>query len=203
MSWNDERTALLEKMWTEGKSAAEIAKELGEGVTRNAVIGKAHRMGLSGRPSPIKKQKPATADKKTVTKAKAKTPAAKPAEPLVSKNLMPLPNAPRREKKQPPSGKGLSILDLTDRICKWPLGDPQEADFHFCGDAVHPGRPYCVEHCTEAYQALQRKAQAAKKAKQAAADEAAAEDDVDDLDVDLDDVDSGDVDEEKIGSVGD
>lgn len=202
MSWNDERTALLEKMWTEGKSAAEIAKELGDGVTRNAVIGKAHRMGLSGRPSPIKKTKPATAEKKPAAKAKAKATPAKEKTPLVSKTIMPIPAAPRRERKQTPKGKGLSILDLTDRICKWPLGDPQEEDFHFCGDAVHPGRPYCVDHCTEAYQALQRKAQAAKKAKLAA--EAEADKDDDDLDLEgLEDVDDAEVDEEKIGAVSD
>ena len=77
MSWTDERIATLKKMWKDGHSAADIAKKLGEGVTRNAVIGKAHRMGLSGRPSPIKKK--ATA-KKTVKKVAAKKPAAKKKE---------------------------------------------------------------------------------------------------------------------------
>ena len=174
MSWTKERTELLEKMWTEGKSAAEIAKELGEGATRNAVIGKAHRMGLSGRPSPIKKKKAtpaASTDKKTATtaakpKKSAKPAAKKSAAPAAAapKGLMPMPAAPNnKERKAQTPGKGLSILDLTDRICKWPIGDPQESDFHFCGAPSHPGRPYCIDHCTEAYQALQKKAQAAKK----------------------------------------
>ena len=211
MSWTKERTTLLEKRWTEGKSAAEIAKELG-GVTRNAVIGKAHRMGLSGRPSPIKK---ATAKKKAAPKKKAaaakKAPAKKPTQkkkkteepkqtPL-PKSIKPIPAGPKKKKKERPKSENLGILDLTDRICKWPIGDPQSAEFHFCGDDVHPGRPYCVSHCTEAYQALQKKAAAAKKAAlkkeekaKAKREKDAAEEDEDDEDIDLDDLDDLDVD---------
>ena len=211
MSWTKERTSLLEKRWTEGKSAAEIAKELG-GVTRNAVIGKAHRMGLSGRPSPIKK---ATTTRKKTTKKAAATPKKAPAKKPVQKkkkveepaptplpkSIKPIPAGPKKKKKERPSGDALGILDLTDRICKWPIGDPQEADFHFCGDDVHPGRPYCVTHCTEAYQALQKKAAAAKKAALKAEEKAkakrakeAAEDEDDDDDIELDDLDDLDVD---------
>ena len=228
MSWTKERTSLLEKRWTEGKSAAEIAKELG-GVTRNAVIGKAHRMGLSGRPSPIKKQtaKKKAAPAKAAAPKKAAAPAKKPAqkkqkaeEPAptpLPKSIKPIPAGPRKKKKARPSGEGLGILDLTDRICKWPIGDPQSSDFHFCGDDVHPGRPYCVSHCTEAYQALQKKAAAAKKAALKAEEKAKAKrakdaadaeeededlDDLDDIDVDNIDVRDDDDDDDIVG-VGD
>lgn len=227
MSWTKDRTALLEKMWTEGKSAAEIAKELG-GVTRNAVIGKAHRMGLSGRPSPIKKgtaTKKAAAPKKKAA-AKSTAPVIKPktkkssppkrenATPL-PKSIKPIPAGPKKVKKEIPSGKGLGILDLTDKICKWPIGDPQEADFHFCGEPIHPGRTYCMPHCTEAYQVLQKKAAAAKKAalkaeEKAKAKKAAAEleddeeEDLDDLDdIDVDNIDVHDDDDDDMVGVGD
>ncbi len=229
MSWTKERTSLLEKLWTEGKSAAEIAKELG-GVTRNAVIGKAHRMGLSGRPSPIKKatkSKASTTTKKK-TAAKSTAPTIKPRtkksappkrenETPLPKSIKPIPAGPKKVKKEIPSGKGLGILDLTDRICKWPHGDPQEADFHFCGEPVHPGRTYCMPHCTEAYQVLQKKAAAAKKAALKAEEKAKAKaaanqadededeedlDDLDDIDVDNIDVRNDDDDDDMVG-VGD
>tara|TARA_B100001971_G_C18169183_1_gene526045 strand:- start:339 stop:1007 length:669 start_codon:yes stop_codon:yes gene_type:complete len=216
MSWTQDRVAILEKMWTDGKSAAEIAKALGEGVTRNAVIGKAHRMGLSGRPSPIKKSK--TSAKAAAPKAAVKTPKSqikakkeKPSEKeALPKNIKPIPAAPVKKKKEMPTGQGLSILDLTDRICKWPFGDPQDADFHFCGDAVHPGKPYCAEHCAEAYQTLQRKkkgrktklklttAEKMEKASEALEDDEDEEDleDIENLDVDAlensDDIDDDD-----------
>lgn len=219
MGWTQERVSLLERMWTEGKSAAEIAKTLGEGVTRNAVIGKAHRMGLSGRPSPIKKTK--SGGKKTEKKAsttpkapKAKV-TAKP-KPSVSKTTMPkdpikpIPAALAKKKGDAPSGEGLSILDLTDRICKWPFGDPQDPDFHFCGKPVHPGKPYCAPHCAEAYQTLQRKkpgrktklklvdpsVQAQKAKESSEEDDEEDLEDIENIDVDalenMDDIDSDD-----------
>ncbi len=109
MSWTDERVEQLKEMWQRGMSANEIAQELGD-VTRNAVIGKAHRLGLSGRPSPIRKK-----------------------------------------------SKGVSILDLTERMCKWPIGDPKSPDFRFCGKPSLPGKPYCGEHCAIAYQSPNKK----------------------------------------------
>ena len=206
MSWTKERVDILEKMWTDGKSAAEIAKSLGEGVTRNAVIGKAHRMGLSGRPSPIKKTKTAL-NKTTKKTAKPSAPKSKVApkkkksfegEPL-PKSIKPIPAAPLRKKKEMPTGDGLTILDLTDRICKWPFGDPQDADFHFCGEAVHPSKPYCLVHCAEAYQTLSRKKKSRKtKLKLTAGDvtkkDPETEDDDDEEDEDLEDIENLDVD---------
>ena len=134
MAWTDDRIAVLRKLWSDGLSASQIAKELGEGVTRNAVIGKAHRLGLEKRPSPVKSDK----TKKAAAAPKAAKPAAAP--------------PPKKAAKSAPTSK-VSLLDLTDRMCKWPIGHPGEEDFHFCGKASQPGMPYCGSHCLEAYQA--------------------------------------------------
>lgn len=120
MSWTDERIELLKTYWRQGLSASQIADNLG-GITRNAVIGKAHRLGLKARPSPVK---PAPAVAKPEPKPK------------------PVKEKPRR----------VTLLDLTERMCKWPLGHPGEADFHFCGERAEPGQPYCADHCRRAYQ---------------------------------------------------
>ena len=208
MSWTDERIATLKKMWEGGSTASQIAEELG-GVSRNAVIGKAHRLGLKSRPSPVKaaekkkaapKPKPAApkpAPKKAAPRAAAPAPApapapaqptAKPAmkpdaaipsQPLPDKRpdlpkivsvgpggflrqgpgdqQPPIPPAPPRRlvpaKPDPSIADKTSLLDLSDKVCRWPMGHPGEPDFHFCGEAVNPGFPYCVEHCGRAYQA--------------------------------------------------
>jgi GcrA cell cycle regulator len=131
MSWTDERVALLKKLWVEGKTAAEIAKELG-GVTRNAVIGKAHRLKLSNRVSPIQQ------NKKPVT-----------LKPVVEKKIKkPLEQDNNREK--------ISLVDLGANACRWPIGDPREENFGFCGDRKMMGLPYCSEHAKVAYQAATR-----------------------------------------------
>lgn len=161
MSWTDERIALLKKMWKEGKSAAEIAKTLGKGVTRNAVIGKAHRMGLSGRPSPIKKPAPASkkeaaaapARKESKDVKKAAPPAGGKANPALAKEAEEL---KKIEKEIVPLGGGVSLLELTERMCKWPIGDPREADFTFCGRGIRVGTPYCPDHASMAYQSSSR-----------------------------------------------
>lgn len=134
MSWTDERVALLKKLWGEGKTAAEIATTLG-GVTRNAVIGKAHRLKLSNRMSPIQPTK------KPKTPANTSTP---PAPPL--KKLRP-------KAADVPKGQGLSLMDLKPNMCRWPSGDPRDDDFGFCGGRCATGLPYCDEHAKVAYQA--------------------------------------------------
>lgn len=184
MSWTDERIATLKKMWKEGKSAADIAKTLGK-VTRNAVIGKAHRMGLSGRPSPIKKPpaapKKEAAPKKTLLRS-VKKPA--PAAPVNKKsNLLQRPEVEEPkifEKETVPEGGGIPLIELTERMCKWPIGDPRDADFIFCGLAIRPGTPYCPGHAAMAYQTSSRgrPAAAAKVKAVVAEDEAELEDDV-------------------------
>jgi GcrA cell cycle regulator len=193
MSWTEERIERLKKMWHDGATASQIADELG-GVSRNAVIGKAHRLGLEQRPSPVKpgeelKAAPAPAAPAAAPKAapKAEAPAAQPAAPAAAApqrpqrqlspqelqyrsigpggfvrqgpgdQQAPIPPAPPRRlvpaKPSPEVADKTSLLDLNDRICKWPIGHPGEPDFHFCGQQANPGFPYCVQHCGVAYQA--------------------------------------------------
>lgn len=205
MSWTDERIATLKKMWKEGKSAADIAKTLGKGVTRNAVIGKAHRMGLSGRPSPIKKPAAAPAAKKEA--APKKETARIAAAPAPKKSAAAAPSAKinpalakeaeelkKIEKQGAKIGGGIALIDLTERMCKWPIGDPKEADFSFCGLGIRPGTPYCFEHAAMAYQSSSRSRQQAaayKTQKEAAVEdveiEVEVEDQVDDSDDDSND----------------
>lgn len=194
MSWTDERIALLKKMWKEGKSAADIAKVLAKGVTRNAVIGKAHRMGLSGRPSPIKN----TPAKKEAAPKAAKPAAAAPAARGAKKTRAAAPAKPnlalvkeaeelkKIEKEAVPVGGGVALIDLTERMCKWPIGDPKEPDFTFCGLGIRVGTPYCPNHAAMAYQTSSRSRNAAAAAAAAKEEEADVEE-VEDVDSDTDD----------------
>ena len=212
MSWTEERIDRLKAMWAKGATASQIADELG-GVSRNAVIGKAHRLGLEARPSPVKAGE--EKDKKAKVAPVARKSAPPPAKPPVSKSppaasaaadiapgdsppgpgpkfasgtpqrpqpmqldpnmqyrsvgpggfirqgpgdtQAPIPPAPPRRlvpaKPSPDVADKTGLLDLNDRICRWPMGHPGEPDFHFCGQAANPGFPYCVQHCGVAYQA--------------------------------------------------
>ena len=233
MSWTDERIDTLKTMWQAGQTASQIAEALG-GVSRNAVIGKAHRLGLQSRPSPVvsKEEAKASAERNAAASVAAAAPEPKaspkpvpaPAPPAPPVTAAPPPRPaptpvaaddeaddeppfatgdepqgrpaapaaaegarPAREpvlrsvgpggfvrqspgEQQPPStpapprrlvpakvapefANKTSLLELNDKICKWPLGHPGEPDFHFCGDRVNPGFPYCVAHCGHAYQA--------------------------------------------------
>lgn len=178
MSWTDERVELLKKMWGEGQSASQIAKELG-GVTRNAVIGKVHRLGLSNRaasgsaPKTEAKAPKAEPKPKPAPKA-AKAPAAEPAEakpaPAISARKaiipagQPLPPQPSANEISPEAlakvseiekkAKKLTLMELTERTCKWPVGDPATDDFWFCGLPVKAGKPYCEAHVGVAFQPL-------------------------------------------------
>ena len=206
MSWTDERIERLKSMWTEGATASQIAEDLG-GVSRNAVIGKAHRLGLESRPSPVKpgeeKEKKAKAPPAPRAAKPAPAPAPKAAAPSAPQPKEPSPEASRRPVSAgtaAPQGKPgettiqyrsvgpggfirpgpgdtqapippapprrlvpakpsaevadkTSLLDLNDRVCRWPMGHPGEPDFHFCGKPSNPGYPYCVDHCGVAYQA--------------------------------------------------
>jgi GcrA cell cycle regulator len=155
MSWTDERVELLSRLWLDGRSASQIAAELGMGVTRNAVIGKVHRLGLAGR---VKAVAPAAA----MTRAKAKTapgaPMAEerpaPASPSVVVPLRPAVPAFRdsAEVALPPSER-VTIMDLRETSCRWPMGDPSNAEFRFCGAKTGIGDgPYCVAHARLAFQ---------------------------------------------------
>jgi GcrA cell cycle regulator len=135
MSWTDERVALLKRLWGEGKTAAEIASELG-GVTRNAVIGKAHRLKLSNRVSPIQQNKKPVA--------------------VATKQPVPAEKKIRQTLEQDNNRVGVAMLELGALMCRWPLGDPREEKFSFCGDGSIPGLPYCEAHSKVAYQAAGR-----------------------------------------------
>lgn len=147
MSWTDERVAMLKQLWGEGKTAAEIAKLLG-GVTRNAVIGKAHRLKLSGRVSPIQQNtRPDTVITRTRTVASSAI-EARPMRALARELEQPV--APRIEEYIP--GKGVKLVDLKERMCRWPIGDPKDETFRFCGCESHPDLPYCEYHAKQAFQ---------------------------------------------------
>ena len=143
MSWTDDRVALLKKLWGEGKTAAEIAGELG-GVTRNAVIGKAHRLKLSNRVSPIQQNKKQIPANKSVPEKKIET------SKVVATNVSLSPAASDKGRKTVP------LMALKPDMCRWPIGDPQEETFGFCGDHIIPGLPYCTDHAKMAYQAATR-----------------------------------------------
>lgn len=155
MAWTDDRVATLTKLWAEGLSASQIAKQLG-GVTRNAVIGKVHRLGLSGR------AKPSSPRKKVSTSSRASTPRARvtraPSAPRTPRVIAPTPPPPPPLEALPMSnGEFATILTITDHMCKWPIGDPSKSDFRFCGRKTDPEEPYCLAHSQVAYQPSRRR----------------------------------------------
>jgi GcrA cell cycle regulator len=197
MSWTDERVELLKKMWTEGKSASQIAKELGS-VTRNAVIGKVHRLGLASRitgdapeapvaeapapaaptpaapppeadlpevevapppPEPVATAQPAPAAAPTAVVVpmpgrRPIAPAGQPLPPQPSANEI-SPEALANVREVEKTARKLSLMELTERTCKWPIGDPATDDFYFCGLPVVAGKPYCEAHVAVAFQPMQ------------------------------------------------
>ena len=174
--WTDERVETLKKLWMEGLSASQIAGELGEGVTRNAVIGKVHRLKLSARAKP------------TNTTPRAR-PASRPAPRRVaspSVGMSSAANKPRMTMSRPqvmgatalaaspemdtelyvapasaelfiPEDKRLSLLQLTEATCKWPIGDPLNKDFYFCGQHSLDTGPYCDFHSRRAYHQMDKR----------------------------------------------
>jgi len=196
MSWTDERVETLKKMWAEGQSASQIAKELG-GVTRNAVIGKVHRLGLSNRvggkeegeaeapaapvapvatapraePAPVAAEPPRASDPvraerppqsvaaqvagnvTTLPLRKAIVPAGQPLPPQPSANEI-SPEALASVREVEKRAKRLTLMELTERTCKWPIGDPATEDFWFCGLPSTAGKPYCEAHVGVAFQPM-------------------------------------------------
>lgn len=167
MGWTEERVAELKKLWAEGHSASQIAKRLGS-VTRNAVIGKVHRLGLSGRATPSRpvKRPPRLARPKPHqqmprqaqtrgTNALAVRDAAPPtqlAEPETNIEPQRLPN-----------GDMVTVLTVKDTMCKWPIGDPADATFGFCGHSSQDGSPYCAEHARVAFQPAKKRERRARE----------------------------------------
>lgn len=174
MEWTEQRIEMLRKLWGQGQTASQIATLLG-GVTRNAVIGKAHRLGLTGRPSPIKRdgteagspaprrkaagaqrrQQPAIAPMPNLRQAAASQAAAESA-PIATAPAVEARASEPAMPKAPPAPR--AAAQAGSKSCSWPVGDPKQAGFHFCGDSAEPGRPYCAHHCTIAYH---RKSEAA------------------------------------------
>ena len=166
MAWTDDRVETLKKLWADGLSASQIAKQLG-GVTRNAVIGKVHRLGLSGRATPSRPpqrrvaSKPATPRAKPSTPAqvKAKAPAAPSTQSKPTTAPVPVQSAPKPapvEAEPLPNGEYATVLTLKDSMCKWPIGDPADPKFAFCGRKSTSG-PYCSEHAKVAFQPAKKR----------------------------------------------
>lgn len=154
MAWTEDRVETLKKLWTEGLSASQIAKEMGEGVTRNAIIGKVHRLKLSGRATPSRPPRPRA---KPTPKPRVTTTTTAPRTLTPStRREMPAPPAPL-EPKPLPSGEFATVLTLTNHICKWPIGDPATPEFRFCGRKSSATSPYCEFHASQAYQPQSRK----------------------------------------------
>ena len=152
MAWTDERVARLTKLWADGLSASQVAADLG-GVTRNAVIGKVHRLGLSGRAKPASKGggRPKRAAR-TNAYAKVSRNGAKSGKSNTTRTASN--HAASLEDLTAPEPKRIKLVELSELTCKWPLGDPQEADFCFCGHSIKADTPYCEYHCKLAYQPL-------------------------------------------------
>lgn len=174
MAWTDQMVEDLRTMWKQGLTTAEIGKKLG--VSKNSIVGKVHRLGLSGRPSPIKKKdgdEGHAADNKPTLKDKAprvekESPKAasepavkeepKPAKPSASAEKNPEKKESRKEETKEcfrsdleKSAKAVSLMELDNHTCRWPLGDPKDDNFHFCGKKVKIGQTYCEEHSAVAY----------------------------------------------------
>ena len=196
MAWTPDRVDTLTKMWSEGESASQIANALGE-VTRNAVIGKVHRLGLSNRGSTTTKEKNITKVRTKAPKLKSQTQTtdtshissilinkkkvpseqtgskadtknienpslARPGKAIIFSQNRPLPPQPstseiseetlKNVKSLEKKSKKLSLMELTERTCKWPIGDPATEEFWFCGHTAEPGKPYCETHIEIAFQ---------------------------------------------------
>ena len=138
MSWTDERIEQLKSLWTEGLSASHIAKVMGGGISRNAVIGKVHRLGLAGR---------VTAPRSERIRL--------PSAPRHVRHHIPEPPVIEEDPIVLEDGSFATVLTINDRMCRWPIGDPAESEFHFCGRKPKMGSPYCEAHARKAYQPQQ------------------------------------------------
>ncbi|MGX1097232.1 GcrA family cell cycle regulator [Amorphus sp. MBR-141] len=176
MSWTEERVSLLEKLWAEGLSASQIAGQLG-GITRNAVIGKIHRLGLSGRakaPGASRPRKPRPASKPsggrvggngggaTTSGGGGGGAAISRQTRLVGNTALKIVAQAEMETQLAPTaamsaevvpfGERKTLMELNEHTCRWPMGDPGSDDFAFCGRESTPGQPYCNAHSRVAYQ---------------------------------------------------
>lgn len=153
MAWTDERVELLKKLWAEGLSASQIAGRLGE-VTRNAVIGKVHRLGLSGRATTSRMKSHRPRQRVGTVKRQGRTRTQTSGNPALRALYHPdaEPFVPAADELVIPLAERKTIQTLNESCCKWPIGDPQLADFHFCGKKRVAGLPYCEHHARRAFQ---------------------------------------------------
>ena len=162
LTWTKERIERLKELWREGLSASEIAAELGEGVSRNSVLGKAHRLGLAQgerkvASSPRPRKPPHSPDP---APAAEPPPQSKPDPAPMMSDRPPAEAAelPRRDEAIVPQSHGVTIMELREGVCRWPLGDPTTPAFRYCGARAVEGLPYCSHHAQLAYQpAAERK----------------------------------------------
>jgi GcrA cell cycle regulator len=168
MEWTEQRIEILRKLWGQGQTASQIAAILG-GITRNAVIGKAHRLGLTGRPSPIKREAGASPQPRRRAAPARRMPGAgqpgsihgQPLPPIHASAAHPqmrpqgaIEPALREAPAAPPPKPATSIRTASvigSKTCSWPMGDPKQPGFHFCGEPAEIGKPYCSQHCHVAY----------------------------------------------------
>jgi GcrA cell cycle regulator len=162
LTWTKERIERLKELWTEGLSASQIAAELGEGVSRNSVLGKAHRLGLAqgerkGASMPRPRNPPHSPDP---APAAEPPPQNKPDPAPMMSDRPPAEAAelPHRDEAVVPRSEGVTIMELREGVCRWPLGDPTTPEFRYCGARAVEGLPYCAHHAQMAYQpATERK----------------------------------------------
>lgn len=157
MEWTEELITHLQALWGEGRSSAEIGRAIG--MTKNAVIGKAHRLNLPPRPSPIRREAGATvlrprppsrgptlpplATFRVASRPEPKLPS--PSKPALAPESLACSVAPSAAEKPARQAQGREMA------CCWPLGDPGTPGFHFCGAVAALGKPYCVAHAQLAY----------------------------------------------------
>ena len=142
-AWTDEMFDQLKQMWKEGLTTNEIAKKLG--VSKNSIVGKVHRLNLKARPSPIKKKEDSDSAKVNTNKNDETKTSAKPVKKIAVTPIV---------TTSEPVAKKDSCLKLTERdnhSCSWPIGDPRDDNFCFCGKSVRGGQTYCEEHSAIAY----------------------------------------------------
>ncbi len=188
MGWTEERVELLKKLWLEGLSASQIAGVLGEGVTRNAVIGKVHRLKLSGRAKPASsaprvRTAPRPAQRRVASPSAGRSMSGGSGGSSMAGLMKSRPMssgggggvqgaaalkiseefqvqayvAPQTDELFIPEDKRLSLLQLNEQTCKWPIGDPLAAGFYFCGQHSDDGKPYCEFHSRKAYHQMDKK----------------------------------------------
>ena len=167
MGWTEDRVELLKKLWADGLSASQIANRLG-GVTRNAVIGKVHRLGLAGRATTARSRTPRPRNRVShlpikPTRVQYRTSGNTALKPIFMPVEQPMPMVALTivpnvvQELNIPMALRVDLLDLRDCMCRWPIGDPQEESFHFCGREKASGVSYCAHHARVAFQPAMRR----------------------------------------------